>query len=276
MGQSGSGKTLLVQHLLGEAEPDGGRVRIDGESLWDLSPDERKRMCAEDRIGVFRGGGSRIPESEIVPTETVRGNIDNQLRERQADPGVGGVQQNADDCLREFDLTELADRSPDDLESGERRRLALALALLSDPPLVVIDDPGAAMDVNHLQSLIRTITGWQRRTGATLIVTTHSIEVARGVGQHLAVLRDGRIVASGDAGEMLSEVDELEDFEQRFGSTLSVREADPERLRLARLRASINERMWLWLLVAVLIVIGGATVAVLATGILDNPLAPAQ
>ena len=114
---------------------------------------------------------------------------------------------------------------------ADKRRLAIATALLADPALVVLDDPGAGIDVPHLQPMLRAIKGWQGRTGATVVLTTHSIEVARSAGDHLLVLRDGKVAGEGDSQELLRGVESLEDFEQRFGTTLSVREADPGRLR---------------------------------------------
>lgn len=262
MGNPGGGKSLLVQHLLDEERPDEGQVLIDGQSLWELPADRRQRF--HERVGVLRGGNS-ILESELDESATVRENLANQLG--NSDRGLGrNTQPTIDECVAELDLGDVVDARPADLEPGDKRRLALAVAVLADPAVVVLDDPGEGIDVNHLSAMVRTITGWHRRTGATVLLTVHSIELARDVGDHLVVLRDGRVIEEGQPRALLADIHQQADFEERFDTTLGFREADPENLRRRNYRLDPKT---LALIAIMLIIAIGTIVALLTSGILD-------
>lgn len=262
MGNPGGGKSLLVRHLLDEVRPDEGQILIDGQSLWDLPPDQRQRF--HDRVGVLRAGNS-VRESELDESATVRENIAAQLG--HSDRGLGkDTQLTIDDCVAELDLGDVLDSRPADLEPGDKRRLALAVALLGDPAVVVLDDPGEGIDVNHLTSMVAAITGWHRRTGATVLLTIHSIELAKDVADHLVVLRDGYVIEEGQPSALLAEVHQQADFEQRFDTTLGFREADPENLR----RRNYRLKPFQLILIAALLIIGiGTIIALLTSGIID-------
>lgn len=233
MGGSRSGKSLLVRHVLGEIKPDHGRALIAGQSIWDLDDEGRRALHAH--IGVLRGGIA-IQESEWEESATVLDNICRRLR--QGD-NADHAQQNAQNYLRVFDLEHVADAVPDELDPAARRRLALALALSADMPLVVIDDPGEGIDVAHLDSIVAGIKRWHARTGATLLVTTHSLDVAKGLAHQVAVLHEGELAAVGPPEQLLGDIHENADFERHFHSSLSVREADPERLKRDQRRLHI-------------------------------------
>lgn len=224
MGGSRSGKTLLVRHVLGQLRPDRGRVLVDGESVWAL--DDAGRRALRRRIGVLRGGQA-IQESEWREWASVTENL--RLRMRAANrPGDGAEQVRR--CLRDFDLESVADERPRDLTPSQRRRLGVALALVGGAALVIIDDPGPGIDVTHLSQMIDAIRGWQAETGATLLITTHSLSVAKGLAGHLVVLDRGQVVAEGQPSLLLDDVHDGREFARRFHSRLSVREADPDRL----------------------------------------------
>jgi ABC-type multidrug transport system ATPase subunit len=224
MGGSRSGKTLLVRHLLGQLPPDSGQLVLDGRSVWDT--DEAGRRELRGRVGVLRGGQA-IQECEWRAEATVAENLALRLR------GAGTRDPDADlrRCLRDFRLDAVADRRPAGLDSSGRRRLGVALALVGGTPLVVVDDPGPGIDVTHLAQMLDAIRHWQAATGATLLITTHSLAVARDLAQHAVILDRGRVVAEGEPARLLAGVRDGRDFARRFHSRLSVREADPERLR---------------------------------------------
>lgn len=225
MGGSRSGKTLLVRLLLGQLRPDRGQVLIDGRSVWEM-PDEDRRAL-RDQVGVLRGGYT-IHESEWDPRQTV---VENLARRLGNSGRPGDVDQQVRQCLRDFDLESGADKTPRELNPSQRRRLGVALALVGGSPLVVIDDPGPGIDVTHLSQMVVAIKRWQTITGATLLITTHSLSVAKGLADHVVVLERGRVVADGAADQLLAGIEDGREFEGRFHTRLSVREADPERLR---------------------------------------------
>jgi ABC-type multidrug transport system ATPase subunit len=183
------------------------------------------------QVGVLRGG-TRIRESHIDPASSVRENIIELLR-RSSD--CANPDEEVGVWLTDYDLTEVADSLPDKLGSGARRRLALALALAWDPALVVVDDPGEAFDYVHRGLLVKAFKKWHVRTGATVLITLHSLELAKILGHQVAVLRDGRVLAQGIPARVLDGVIDDETFEARFHTGLGgVAEADS--LRLGNLR----------------------------------------
>ena len=214
LGDHQSGKSLLALHLLGEVAPDSGQVQVGEQSLWELPEQQRRAM--HDRFGVLRGG-TTIRESELDPHRSVRENFVDELR--SSDAGAN-AEQAASDCLGYFDLSEHAEAKPDQLDSAARRRLALALALAADPQVVVIDDPGEALDVTHLEGMLDSIKGWHARTEATVLITVHSLRVARELGHQVAVLRGGKVIAHGAPSDVLDGVVDDQSYEQRFGTNV--------------------------------------------------------
>ena len=144
LGDHRSGKSLVALHLLLEVPLHSGKIMSNGRSVWEMP--EARRMWLHDLVGVLRGGIS-IKESHIDPQVRVRDNLVARLRHSDL------RDNNADDVdgwLADYDLGRVAGSLPDDLDPAARRRLALALALAWDPALVVIDDPGEALDFAHL------------------------------------------------------------------------------------------------------------------------------
>jgi ABC-type multidrug transport system ATPase subunit len=229
LGDHRSGKSLVVLHLLGEVPLDSGEVISNGRSVWEMP--EEKRMMLHGHVGVLRGG-TRIRESHIDVTATVRANLIARLtRSDRTENAEAAVES----WLRDYDLVRDADELPARLGPAARRRLAVALALAGDPALVVIDDPGEALDYAHLGLLVNAFKRWHERTRSTVLITLHSLEVAKALGQHVAVLRDGKVVAEGSPSDVLDGVIDDESFERRFHTGLGgVAETDP--LRLANLR----------------------------------------
>lgn len=225
LGDHRSGKTLVTLHLLGEVAPDRGQVLVDGRSLWELPEPQRVEM--HDSFGVLRGG-TAIRESKIDIAATVRANLTAQLRHARTSADPEGV---VGEWLAHYDLTPDAESLPQMLDSGARRRLAVALALAGDPAVVVIDDPGQAMDSDHLRHMVTSVREWQARTGSTVLLTVHSLQVALDLGHQVAVLSEGQVLAHGHPEDVLSGVNDDDTFQRRFGTGLGgVAEADPLRL----------------------------------------------
>jgi phospholipid/cholesterol/gamma-HCH transport system ATP-binding protein len=134
------------------------------------------------------------------------------------------------ECASEWDFEEFAADTPDRVDSLVRHRFCLAHALVADPPLAIIDDPNRAFDINHLESGIRSIEGWQARTRGTIMLTTHSIALAKALAYTVAIICAGEIIDFGPPAKLLSGVRDDATFVRRFGMELAVREADPERL----------------------------------------------
>ena len=225
MGPRGCGKTVLAATLAGRVRPSTGRVLIGGESIWGEAPEEFIKQLKA--TGVLFGANSTF-DDKLDRSRTVLDNLTIPLRETQdSDEATRTARQWA----AEWDLDKVLDQVAEDIDTIARHRLCLAQTMVADPPMVIVDDPSAAVDLNHIMAEIASIKRWQRRTGGTIFLTTHSLGLARGLADHVAILRDGQIIAYGTTREVLGEVHDDAAFEDKFGCLLSYRESDPERLK---------------------------------------------
>lgn len=226
MGAQRSGKTVLAQHLAGQLRPAGGRVLVGGTSIWDT--EDALAGGTPSGVGTFFGA-SRTFDDMLDRSISVLDNL--RIPLHRADDDEDAVTRKAIAWAGEWDLDTDLHAIAGDIGSVNRHRLCLAQAMVADPPLVVVDDPSAAVDIGHIIAEVESIKRWQRRTGGTIFLTTHSLRFARGLAHQVAVLRDGGIIAYGPTEEVLDGVTDVATFESRFGVILSFREADPERLR---------------------------------------------
>jgi molybdate transport system ATP-binding protein len=187
-GPSGSGKTTLLRMLAGLAQPESGRIEVEGETWYDsargiaLAPQKR-------RVGfVFQ-------DYALFPTMTVRQNLSYAL-EKGGDRSVIG------ELLSLMELEALADRHPETLSGGQRQRVALARALVRRPKLLLLDEPLSALDLAMRRRLQDELVRVQRTFAvATLLVSHDPGEVVRTCARVLTV-EDGRIGRSGTPQEI--------------------------------------------------------------------------
>lgn len=211
MGPSGSGKTTLVRHLAGLLRPDAGRVRIDGQDLWET--DATGLRAVRHRMGVLLGG-TLLFDSSVFGSLTVFDNVGFGLADRGIDEDTR--LHRTRELLDELDLAEWAAARPHEMPAHARRRLALARALAPEAPLVLLDEIETGADVLHGPGVVEAIMRRHANTGATLLVTTHDLDLARTLGGTLAILAHGRIVGIGSARDLLRGVQDGSDFERRF------------------------------------------------------------
>jgi ABC-type multidrug transport system ATPase subunit len=268
LGDRESGKDLLALHLLGEVEPQSGRVLVGETSLWELSEPERDAL--RDGFGLFRGGTS-IRKSKLTVSQTVRENLSAHIVARTDDPGEGTLST----WLQLLDLTEVADSYVADLDPGQRRRLALWLALADDPVVVVIDNPGEALDCRHFESMIDIIRRWHSRAAATMLISVHSLRVATELADVVVVVRQGKVIAHGSPDDVLSGVIDDESFERKFGTGLGgVVECDPQRTLRAWQQMTRHDRRIQIAFVLAFVVLGVIVVWLMTSGLITNPLLP--
>lgn len=211
MGASGAGKTTLVRQLVGLLRPDSGRIVIGDRSIWEIEDHELREL--RDRMGVLLGG-SMLFESSVFGSMSVFDNVAYPLRLRGDQEDA--VRARAMWWLDTLSLADVAEAMPEELPAHARRRIAIGRALVADPPLVVIDDIDLGLDSTTAARTVRAIRETQARTGATMLVITHDIELARALDGRLAVLANGRIVANGRTAELLDGVDDAAEFDRRF------------------------------------------------------------
>jgi phospholipid/cholesterol/gamma-HCH transport system ATP-binding protein len=200
LGPSGAGKTVTIKHILGLLKPDEGTVKVKGKDLAAIS---------EEELYDVRRGMSVVLQGALPFTcglfysLSVYENVAYGLRERKS-WSEEQIDRATRDALRMVGMHEHAERMPDDLSGGEAKRTALARALALESGIFIVDDLDAGLDDVRLKLLCEVIRDAQQDTDATVLVTTHDMTVARDLADHVALIRDGRIVASGKADAVLS------------------------------------------------------------------------
>lgn len=269
MGPSGVGKTTLSRILLGLDTPDDGSgdVTIGGHVVHDLSPGELRDL--RRGVGVLLGGTS-IYDSGLFASMTAWANVRYPLEARGYDEAT--VEERAWRRMVEFELTGVAHQLPDTLSSGTRRRLALAKSFVDEPHLLVLDDPGAAMDLANRTAIVESIRRARADTAATMVLTCHDIEMARALGDDVVVILAGRVVASGPAADLLDGVVDADTWDERFAFRASFAETDHRgRSSLDRVEDARRETTsWQWATYLLLALMGLATLIALLSGVIDN------
>jgi cobalamin transport system ATP-binding protein len=194
-GPNGSGKTSLLQAVLGITPAASGRVRVFGEEVRQLSPRERARRLAW------------VPQEEAprddVPLE------DYVLMGRYARllPFAGETRHDravAERALRDADLWSRRHDGIFSLSGGERQRVLLARALAQETPVLLMDEPTAHLDIGHQLDLFDRTRRLLQERGTCVIAAMHDLNLAARFADRIAVLSRGQLVAEGDAGRVLS------------------------------------------------------------------------
>ena len=187
LGPNGAGTTTLISILAGLARPSAGRARVLGVDV------QRQPLKARRLLGV-------VPqELSSDPFFTVREAL-------RLQSGYFGLRRNdawIDELLHHLGLADKADSLPRQLSGGMKRRLMVAQALVHRPPVIVLDEPTAGVDVDLRQSLWQFITRLNRE-GHTILLTTHYLEEAQALADRIAMLRRGRLVALAGTAELLA------------------------------------------------------------------------
>ena len=180
VGPSGAGKTTLLRALAGLVRPASGEVRLDGRSIADASPQDRRMAL------VFQ-------DDALFANMTVRGNLSFALRDHQP-----RAQQRVLQTAGALHVADKLDRRPRELSGGERQRASIARALLSDPVALLLDEPLAHLDPALRRSVRDEVIGVRERFAGPIVYVTHDHAEAMGVGDALAVMIEGRIEDSGE------------------------------------------------------------------------------
>ncbi len=183
MGRSGSGKSTLLRLIGGLEAADAGMVRVDGTDLTALTETERARRRREGLGFVFQS-------FNLIPTLTVAENV--QLPLELNGMAAADVERRSRELLDELGLAGCADRFPEDISGGEQQRAAIARAVVHGPKLVLADEPTGNLDAETAQHVLDLLRRTCRERNATLIVATHSAELAA-QATRVVRIRGGRI-----------------------------------------------------------------------------------
>jgi phospholipid/cholesterol/gamma-HCH transport system ATP-binding protein len=211
LGGSGSGKTVLMKHVIGLLKPDRGAVTVKGLEISALSG--KALTDARQLFGmVFQGAA-------LFDSMTVFDNVAFPLTEKgwRQRRSASEIRERVVEKLRVVDLgEEVLERWPAELSGGMRKRVALARALVSDPEVVLYDEPTTGLDPITTAYVDEMILNAKNKLGITSMVISHDIASAFKVADRLAVLYDGHLAAEGTPEEVRRSADP---FVQRFLST---------------------------------------------------------
>jgi molybdate transport system ATP-binding protein len=218
-GASGAGKTTLLDCIAGLSDPDDGRIAIGGIDLYDSA--KKCNVAAWKRhIGYVH------QDLALFPHLTVEENIAYGLRALRA----AERQSRSRRMLEAFRIDRLRDRRPAQISGGERQRVALARALVTEPRVLLLDEPLAALDRPTKSSLVGDLRKWNQDHRVPILFVTHNGEEVFALGDEVIMLDAGRIVAQGQPHEVmraprLETVAHLSGFENIFDATvLALRE----------------------------------------------------
>ncbi|WP_324716177.1 ATP-binding cassette domain-containing protein [Carboxydochorda subterranea] len=195
MGPSGCGKSTLLRCLKGLVEPDEGRVLMDGQDLHRMAPGPRQAM--RRRVGLV------FQRPQLVSHLPVLDNV--ALAATAAGLPWEQAREAAWHWLKALDMQAAAGRLPSQLSGGEGQRAAIARALVTDPEVVLWDEPTSQLDPLLVAELLGLMEELIRRLRTTMLVVTHEPRFALRVGQRLVLMEAGRIVEEGEPRRVLSE-----------------------------------------------------------------------
>jgi phospholipid/cholesterol/gamma-HCH transport system ATP-binding protein len=200
MGRSGTGKSVLLKHIVGLMKPAAGRIEIGGEDIVGMRPREldevRKRM------------GMLFQSAALFDSLTVGENVALPLRThtRMDD---GQIRARVKERLEWVGLEGVEPSKPASLSGGMRKRVGLARAIVMDPAIILYDEPTTGLDPIMADVIDQLIRSLQRRLGVTTVSVTHDLASAFKIADRIAMLHEGRVVFTGTVAETQTTTDPL-------------------------------------------------------------------
>ena len=200
IGRSGSGKSVLMKHIIGLLKPDEGRITVDDVDINNVSYRDVRRV--RRKFGVLFQGGALFDsmtafENVAFPLRTFTTESDQVVREK------------ARECLEMVNLSDIGDKTPSEISGGMQKRVALARAIALRPKYIIYDEPTSGLDPetsNRIDELINSLT---EHLSVTSIVITHDMHSVLSIADHVAFIHNGRIHWSGTIDELHSSEDEV-------------------------------------------------------------------
>ena len=189
MGPSGSGKSVLLKHLIGLEPPDAGEILINGESIGSEQTAEKYRLAM-----VFQSGA-------LLNSLTVGENVGLYLSEHRLKPSEE-IEKIVSEKLRDVGLADAAGKMPSQLSGGMKKRAAIARALVIEPQMILYDEPTSELDPLSAVVIGEEILKLKERICVTSLVVSHDRDLAFGIADRIAFITEGRILAILPPDEM--------------------------------------------------------------------------
>ncbi len=193
IGKSGIGKSVLLKHIIGLLQPDAGEILLYGQSISKMKPSQINQLRAKFSY-VFQ-------DAALFDSLTVYNNIALPLREGTS-MAKTEISQRVQDKLQQFELQAFGDKYPAELSGGMKRRVALARALVTDPEVVLLDEPTAGLDPVRRNAVYAMIVDLQKKFGFTAVMISHEVPGIFYLSQRIAMLDEGKIRFEGTPEEI--------------------------------------------------------------------------
>lgn len=206
IGKSGTGKSVLLKHIIGLVQQDSGQIFVQGELLETLS--SAKIKSYQKQLSYM------FQENALFDYLTIYDNIALPLIE---DPDFiqTRIRGKVFNLIEQLGLVDVENKYPSQLSGGMRKRVALARALITDPKMVLFDEPTAGLDPVRKRKVHSMITEYQKHFGFTAVIVSHDIPNVFKIAQRIAMLEDGRIVFEGSKEDVFESHGRiLNDFEK--------------------------------------------------------------
>jgi len=193
VGPSGTGKSVLLKHLIGLIRPDSGRVFVDGQDIWALD--------SLERVAVRKKFGMAFQEGALFDSMSVFDNVAFPLRRSGRSPAQ--VRARVEECLELVQLPDIASKRPSQLSGGMRRRVGFARAIAHKPEILLFDEPNTGLDPIMTDVIAGVIIGIRKQMDPTIVTITHHMPSARKIGDRLALLFGGHILYQAPPEEFM-------------------------------------------------------------------------
>jgi phospholipid/cholesterol/gamma-HCH transport system ATP-binding protein len=198
IGKSGVGKTVVLKLIIGLLEPDSGKILYLGRPMNTMSRDDKKEIKKKFSY-MFQG-------TALFDSMTVLENIALPLKEKDH-LRDSVIRKRVQDKMDQLDIRDIGDKYPSQLSGGMKKRVALARALVTDPEIVLFDEPTTGLDPIRKNAVHSMISDYQQKFGFTGVIVSHEIPDIFFISQRLAMLDEGKILFEGSPQDILQDPD---------------------------------------------------------------------
>lgn len=199
LGQSGTGKSVLIKCIVGLVEIDDGKLRIFGQDISELN--NKNLIEIQKRIGFLFQSGA------LYDSMTVRENLEFPLRKKMSSIPKDELESLIKESLHDVGLDKAIDKTPSELSGGMRKRLGLARTLILKPEIMLYDEPTTGLDPITSREISNLILEVQKKYNTSSIIITHDIECTRLTANRIIVIKDGVCAAEGTFDELEKSAD---------------------------------------------------------------------
>jgi len=193
IGASGSGKSVIIKHIMGLFKPDRGQILVFGQDIVPMKDRELNEM--RKHFGLLFQGAA------LLDWLSVYENVAFPVRERGGNLPRGELRDRVNDILERLNLTDIMHRMPGEISAGQRKRVGLARAIVMKPDIMIYDEPTTGQDPLRTRDIDDMIQQTQERFDITSIVISHDMASTFRIGHMITMLYQGRIVAFGSPAE---------------------------------------------------------------------------